>query len=983
MRVRSAFAVLAAVIALVAGIATGTHAITPAQGYAAYEIPLPSFDLFTAGKAMAAQRGAESTQALTARYGGDWSVYSWNPQTSTPANLYGSGIDIAPGFASASDAEQVGRQVIAANPAVFGADPENLRFLSSPVGLGKRVVHFQQTYHGIDVWQGRVHLTFMENGRLFEMGSTYYPDIQVNPVPALTAATAEQIAAAALPFDSSTDFVAEGTQLLVLPVSRSETAVDYHLVYRVRVQTENPYGKWVTHVDAHSGEIIWRYNDVYFTNFTGNATIGREDGTYCNGEQTVAAAYLRVNVTGVGTTNTDINSTWTIPYGGTDSKTVTSDLYGPYVDVNNYNGAQGAFTGTATPGTPFTVTWNDLDSRQDERDVFDAVNDIHVMMLDVDPTFGYTNQRISAYVNRNDGYCPGNAWWDGTINFCAAGGSYANTGEQQGVTYHEYGHGIQDALLGGWQGDEGLGEGNGDVLSNMMTREAIIGRGFYTGNCTSGIRNSENHLMYPADVVGQEIHAAGQVIAGFHWDALQGLETVYSQDEAVLLSIERWHFGRKLEQPTTQPAQVLATFIADDDDGNLGNGTPHYQYFCQAAQNHGFSCPEILVGVFITHTPIASTVEQTQREVVATITSTEGAIDQNNVYTRYRVNGGAFQQVTLTPTGTPNQFHCFIPGQAQGSEIEYYLFAADTQGNTKTDPATAPAALHPYDIAWLIDPLEVESGWTVNLESTDTATTGIWVREDPVTDNDAQPENDHTPDPGVLCWLTGNAPAGQPSGTNDVDGGATSVYSPIYDLSTATSAKAKYWRWYSNNMGNNANQDTWVVQARNNGGAWVDVERNQDAQNQWSFREADLSALFGAALGQVQMKFIASDEAPGSLVEALVDDFELLASFGSSPVADGTAAKPRFAFQGSRSNPVLGATEIRFEVPAPIRARLAVYDVTGRLTRTLADGIATAGVNSIAWDGTNAAGQPVSAGVYFLKLQAGEFHATRTVVVNR
>ena len=178
------------------------------------------------------------------------------------------------------------------------------------------------------------------------------------------------------------------------------------------------------------------------TNFSGTATIGRQFGTWCNGESTDHCTYDRIQISGVGETNTDATGNWTIPYGGSDPKTVTATLYGPYVNVQNYPGAEAAFSGTATPGVPFTVASTDANARQDERDTFDAVNDVHDFISLFDPTFGYINQRITAYVNRTDGYCPGNAWWDGTINFCAASGSYANTGEIQGVVHHEFGHGI-------------------------------------------------------------------------------------------------------------------------------------------------------------------------------------------------------------------------------------------------------------------------------------------------------------------------------------------------------------------------------------------------------------------------------------------------------------------------------------------------------------------------------------------------------------
>jgi len=971
-------------IVVLAWMAAGgpAFAFNPAEQNSIYEILLPSYDTQAMDRAQLETSGAQASGALSARYGGSWHVFTWNTQTKTAADLYGSGAQVAPAITSDGQAEVVARQIIADNPAVFSADPADLRFTAAPTGLGKRTVHFQQTYQDIDVWRGGVYLTFTETGRLFAMGSRFYPGIEVDAQPRISAAEALRIAQAGVPYVPATDEVRDWPELLVLPVPQSENEVAYHLVWRLSVRTAEPLGVWVTHVDAHDGTILWRYNDVHFVNFTGDATIEEQEDTYCNGVITDEARYLRVTVSGVGTATTDVDGHYVVTYGGTDARTVTSDLYGPYVDIENVAGAEAAFSASSTPGVPLALVWNDTNARHDERDVFDAVNDIHLFFLDFDPTFGYVNQRINAYVGRSDGYCPGNAWWDGTINFCNAGSGYANTGEIQGVVHHEFTHGIQDYILG-WQGDEGLGEGNSDVLNNLMSNESIIGRGFYQGNCVSGIRNSENTLRYPNDVVGQEIHNAGRVIAGFHWDFQQAMVAQYGLEEGVLVSAERWHFARVLQHPTDQRAQVLATFVADDDNGNLEDGTPHHEALCVAATNHGFTCPEIITGVIITHTPLNSTEDEGQRELFATITSTEGGLDLANLFIYYRVDGGAFQQAPLTSLGLPGQFHGFIPGQEQPAEIEYYLYARDMANNEKTHPANAPASLHAYDVAWLVDDFEVDSGWAVNLDATDTATSGVWIWADPVTDADAQPEDDHTATPGTLCWVTGNAASGQPSGTNDVDGGKTTVYSAVYDLGGAISAEVKYWRWYSNDQGNNPNTDTWVVQVRNAGGAWQDVERNQTDQNQWIFRSVDLLAMFGSALGEVQFRFEASDLGGGSLVEALVDDFEVLLGADASAVPATDTAVSRFAFAGPRVNPATGATAISFQVPSTVRARLAIFDVSGRTVRTLVDGTVSAGAQETVWDGADANGSPVASGLYYVRFQAGEYSATRTLVLTR
>jgi hypothetical protein len=66
-------------------------------------------------------------------------------------------------------------------------------------------------------------------------------------------------------------------------------------------------------------------------------------------------------------------------------------------------------------------------------------------------------------------------------------------------------------------------------------------------------------------------------------------------------------------------------------------------------------------------------------------------------------------------------------------------------------------------------------------------------------------------------------------------------------------------------------------------------------------------------------------------------------------------------------NPFSSGTMIKFTVPSKMHARVAVYDVTGRLVRTLADGVAEAGENLVTWDARDAHGATVSPGVYFCR----------------
>jgi flagellar hook assembly protein FlgD len=60
---------------------------------------------------------------------------------------------------------------------------------------------------------------------------------------------------------------------------------------------------------------------------------------------------------------------------------------------------------------------------------------------------------------------------------------------------------------------------------------------------------------------------------------------------------------------------------------------------------------------------------------------------------------------------------------------------------------------------------------------------------------------------------------------------------------------------------------------------------------------------------------------------------------------------------------------------------VAVFDVSGRVVAVLADGRLEAGEHARVWDGRNLEGRPVSPGVYLVRMNAGDFSATRKAVV--
>jgi hypothetical protein len=81
-------------------------------------------------------------------------------------------------------------------------------------------------------------------------------------------------------------------------------------------------------------------------------------------------------------------------------------------------------------------------------------------------------------------------------------------------------------------------------------------------------------------------------------------------------------------------------------------------------------------------------------------------------------------------------------------------------------------------------------------------------------------------------------------------------------------------------------------------------------------------------------------------------------------------------------NPFNPRTTVQYGVPKPSSVSLRVYDVSGRLVRTLVDaGAHGAGRYDVGWDGADERGVPVAGGVYFARLTVGEDTASTKLVL--
>jgi hypothetical protein len=121
------------------------------------------------------------------------------------------------------------------------------------------------------------------------------------------------------------------------------------------------------------------------------------------------------------------------------------------------------------------------------------------------------------------------------------------------------------------------------------------------------------------------------------------------------------------------------------------------------------------------------------------------------------------------------------------------------------------------------------------------------------------------------------------------------------------------------------------------------------------------------------------------LMRVILEDLFGLPSNGGGGPSDvePPARGYRWALGQNTPNPCITGTDIGYEIARPSPVRIKVYNALGQVVRVVADGPMEPGQHTVHWDGRNALGERVTSGVYFYKIEAGPFTATRKMLVLR
>ena len=98
-------------------------------------------------------------------------------------------------------------------------------------------------------------------------------------------------------------------------------------------------------------------------------------------------------------------------------------------------------------------------------------------------------------------------------------------------------------------------------------------------------------------------------------------------------------------------------------------------------------------------------------------------------------------------------------------------------------------------------------------------------------------------------------------------------------------------------------------------------------------------------------------------------------------IKNNKALPERFTLHQNYPNPFNPVTNLDYDLPEDAMVNITVFDMMGKVVRTLVNDQQSAGYKTLLWNAMSNSGQPVSSGLYIYTIQTGEFSKTRKMIL--
>jgi hypothetical protein len=712
---------------------------------------------------------------------------TWDRETNMPIALWGNTIAAPGAMADPVAAERVAREQ--ARVIAPGADFVVAR---DELTGALRTVTLQQVNSGLPVIGGRLVFVFGRD-RLFAIEAHVFPAVHVT----------ERGGHAILP-------LLDDGALVFHAVDIAED--DHWIVYRL------PGG----------GELA-RANKRSYATGTVTFDVGQR---YATGVRHDASApQLNITVNGTATTTgLDGSFTWT----GTAPATVVTDTTGTLVDVINAAGSGATATLTAQPGG--SASWSLATDEFGDAQLATYIYANIVKARDrlINPALAtWFAQQFPFSVNEANA-C--NAYATATgVHFYQASTDCQNTGRLADIVFHEFGHAFHYnsfLLSGSPSGD--LSEGLADFNAANITEDPNIGRGFfYSDDPVRQLDPPGREWMWPQDVVAVDPHETGLIIGGALWDLRSALVRDLGHDAGVTQA--EAIFAGILQRAADIPSSYMAALVADDDDADLSNGTPHYCTLERAFGRHGLA-PGFQDTAVATPVVSGTTISVA---VTPPASSDCPASQITSIRVIWHAGDGAPSTFDLAP-GSP--WTGAFPTLPPGTVIGYTVEAQRDDGTSIVFPQNAADPEYQLFVGPAIpiwcEPMDKDPMWA---QDGNFGTEWNWGTS---TGAGFDPTLAHT----------GENNYGTQVGGNGLYLGTTSTWTetPAIDTSHYASVHLQYWRWLTVE---DRTYDAATIEV-NGQTAWQNAISPQATLNhldrEWRFQDIDLTPYITDGTAQVR-----------------------------------------------------------------------------------------------------------------------------------
>ncbi len=609
----------------------------------------------------------------------------YDVDTDVPLRMYGPSVLTSGSVGNAAIAENAARQFLASNIATLapGSTLGDFKLFANELTGGDdvRTVIFQQHAGGVAVHEAYVIVNFKRD-RLILAGSTAMPNVTVAANPARVVQQALGVRAISWLAEAGIEVELEGANALaapriILPTVHTKTGaapdITFTLVEQVAVKAKAGAGRWTVWLDAATGAPVARLSHVF--NATGTVNFNVPTRYPGAGYAARPASFATHTVNGTPAT---ADAAGVVTWTGAAASSVALKLTGTYARVNVESGVLAAETQTLQPNGTSLWTRSTDEAADGQLSAYVHTNIVKELVRSggvgtLSPaTTQWINARLDVNVSIQD-EC--NAYYDGqTINFFLRGSQCENTARLADVVYHEFGHGLHDKSnpMGITEGAASLSEGTSDFLSALITRDHGLGRGFFFDNMALRDLNpvgSEKH--WPEDAGGPSPHSEGEIIGGTLWDMTTNLTTSLGE-EAAWARAGKIYYGI-ISRASDLPSSFMEALVADDDDGDLSNGTPNKCDIVEAFDRHGLADASAGLSVGLpTRDKFNVAID------VASNSACGGGVTGASI--EWKVRGGTAATIPMTASG--NSFAADIPTQPEGSVVQYKVVVTTAAGST-------------------------------------------------------------------------------------------------------------------------------------------------------------------------------------------------------------------------------------------------------------------------------------------------------------